>query len=491
MKSPRQILVRGILLGVLAACLGAGTFFAYVAWYTGTDRFLPGVVLGSTPLGGMRPREARARLSGNLVRRPPVLAGGTGAAGGNPVGGRGTAMEPVSKPAPTTLQLRWGNRSWPLLLAEVGALPDVPEAMRTAAGIGRNGSLWQRSRAFLVGIVHGHYVPLEPAIKDQKITERLEAIAGEIDRPAEDAQYDFASDVVKAEIPGQVLDLEASLEAVRRAILAGKGEAGLVVRAVQPKVRSTDLASAKQYRIARFTTPILAADPGRVQNIALAIRKITGVVLQPGETFSFNDVVGPRDAANGWAQAKELYQGEFVLGYGGGICQVSSTLYNSVLLGGLEVKQRFHHDRPLQYVQPGRDATVAWNLLDFKFRNSLDVPVLIGGRLIPGRTQEIEITLHAPRPQPDNEIRVEEADVHYFPPPMVEVFDPTLPPGERRVEDEGHYGIEVKTFRVYGTGQHERRELVSHDRYQPKPGKVRVGVGHQPGAEKLVNPGLQ
>jgi len=154
------------------------------------------------------------------------------------------------------------------------------------------------------------------------------------------------------------------------------------------------------------------------------------------------------------------------------------------------VKERYHHDRPLEYVEPGRDATVAWNLLDFRFANIFDIPVIVIAKLVPGTPQWIEVSLRGDRQPSALKIRLEEADVKYYPPEMIEVFDPALPTNVRKVEDEGYYGLEVKTYRVFDDAGRERRELVSHDRYKPKAGKVRIGIGNAPGAERFLTPGL-
>lgn len=257
-------------------------------------------------------------------------------------------------------------------------------------------------------------------------------------------------------------------------VLAAAGVLWSPMARAEAPARPTD---SQAYLLAQFRTPIVSAEPGRVQNLVLAAAKINGVVLQPGEIFSFNGVVGPRDAAHGWAQANEIYQGEYVLGYGGGICQVTSTLYNAVLLGGLEIKERYHHDRPLQYINPGRDATVVWNQLDFRFRNSLDVPVQVGARVLPGEPQAVEVALHVPAPRETGPISIEEEHVRFMAPRLAEVPDSRLPGGQRVVVDEGHPGLEVKIYRVFGEGDARRRELVSHDIYPPKHGRVRVGTG--------------
>lgn len=488
--SPRQILFRGIGLGIVAACLCTGLFLGYVSWYSRTDRILPGVVVGQTPVGGLDVPQARARLVGARAGRSPVLAGaaagagagGGGAAGGRPAGGLHPAREAT---------LRWGDRTWTLNLRQIGALPNVNSALREARSLGRKGSLMRQATAFLAGIIHGYYVPADGDLRTDVLTERLTEIADEVGRPALDAMYHVESDTVTEEAAGQALDIPASIAAIRRALKQGQREINLIVREVEPKVRRVDLSNARRYEVGRFTTPILVADPGRLQNIAIAVRKISGVALKPGQIFSFNDIVGPRDADHGWAQANELFQGEFVRGYGGGICQVSSTLYNAVLLSGLEIKERYHHDRPLQYVEPGRDATVAWKVLDFKFRNNTEKTLLIGARIVAGAPQEIEVTVFAPEQPGPAVISLEAGDIKYVPPELEEVPDRTLAADQRQVEDEGHYGIEVKIYRVYAEGGKERRELVSHDKYRPKAGKVRIGVDNAPGNERLFAPGIR
>lgn len=454
--SPRRILWRGLVAGLCATLVSVGALLAYVGWYSKTNRIFPGVAVGGAPVGGL------------------------------------TRSDALRRPAPAgDIRLYWGDRTWSLREWGVGVEPDVNAAVQTAQAVGRSGGLWRRANQFLTGLVHGHYVPYGTNLRQEALVLRLEELALELNRRPVDASYDFASDTTRAEAPGQALDVPATVQAVRRAMKQRRSDVELVVRPVAPTVTTADLKDAGRHEIARFTTPILAADPGRVQNIAIAVRKIDGVALKPGQIFSFNELVGPRDAEHGWAQAKELYQGEFVLGYGGGICQVSSTLYNSVLLGGLEIKERYHHDRPLQYVDPGRDATVAWKVLDFRFRNSSDSMVVVGARILPGTPQQIEVALYAPKPPAHEAINLETADVRYFPPALEEVLDPALPANVRQVLDEGHYGIEVKIYRIFRDGGQNRRELVSHDRYQPKAGKVKVGVGNAPGSDRLLDPGVR
>lgn len=135
-----------------------------------------------------------------------------------------------------------------------------------------------------------------------------------------------------------------------------------------------------------FSTSLAGHDAsGRVQNIKLANSKISGMILLPGQTFSFNDTTGDSNDPNGgWQLATVIVGKEFTDGYGGGICQVSSTLYNSVLKAGLTVRERYTHSLPVGYVPEGQDATVSYPELDFRFINSYDVPVRIVATVVDG-----------------------------------------------------------------------------------------------------------
>src|SRR5205823_2528692 len=129
--------------------------------------------------------------------------------------------------------------------------------------------------------------------------------------------------------------------------------------------------------LAAYSTSMGGSSRNRRHNIQVACQAIDGTVLMPGEVFSYNDTVGPRSERAGFRTAPVIIHGELVPGTGGGICQVSSTLYNVALLGGLKIVRRSHHQFPVHYVPPGRDATVAYGSLDLRFANSLPRPVAL------------------------------------------------------------------------------------------------------------------
>lgn len=476
MHGSRFILLRGVAAGLLAAGIAAGGLFAYVAWYTGGEKIIPGVQVGGSPVGGLTVDEATQRVVPGAGRSGPAQAS---------LGLPAPACDQCA-PQPSDLVMRHGDRRWVVPRHEVGGLPDTKGALSRAQRLGREGSLWNRTWTFAGSWLRGHYVPMELQVREDVVTRRLLTIAEELYIAPRNAVYDDETDEIVESTPGRILDVAASRQAIRTALLSGAHEVDLIVRSVPPELQTYQVRQLRRYEVARFTTPILSADSGRVKNITLALQKLNGQVIDPGETFSFNRVVGPRDADHGWAPAKEIYNGEFVLGYGGGICQVSSTLYNAVLLSGLAVVERFHHSRPLAYIRPGLDATVYWNALDFKFRNTSKGPIILTGRVLPpakeGDAQRIQIRLLSSHPRLVT-VSLEAADERFYPPEHAEIPDPKLAPGERVVIDEGYPGIEVKIYRVIQEPNgYTVRELVSTDKYQPKAGKVRVGVGRGPTA---------
>lgn len=149
------------------------------------------------------------------------------------------------------------------------------------------------------------------------------------------------------------------------------------VATVYPKVDKQLLQHLSAKRIGYYVTYYKSFNVNRSHNIDLASKALNSYVVFPGETFSFNQVVGKRTAAKGYKPAKIIVRGEYSEGIGGGICQVSSTLFNAVDRAGLKIVNRYSHSREVPYVPPGRDATVSWGGPDFRFRNEYSYPILI------------------------------------------------------------------------------------------------------------------
>ena len=138
-----------------------------------------------------------------------------------------------------------------------------------------------------------------------------------------------------------------------------------------------DSVEAKSETISSFSTPIRDKDEERVHNIKLACEAVNGRTVNPGEEFSFNDTVGVRSPEKGYQKAKIFEGTEMTEDWGGGICQVSSTIYNAAMQAGFEITERHQHEREVTYIELGKDATVDFGTQDLKFRNTLEQTIRI------------------------------------------------------------------------------------------------------------------
>lgn len=217
----------------------------------------------------------------------------------------------------------------------------------------------------------------------------------------------------------------------------------------------------------------LAGSRNRVENIRLACSHVDGVVLLPGDIFSYNDVVGPRTTRAGFKEAPVIIRGELDTGIGGGICQVSSTLYNAALLADMQIVQRSHHAFPVHYLPAGRDATVAYGAIDFRFKNRLEHPVALDAKVVGSR---VVFHLYG-HPDDKREVEVETSNLSRMRATTSTVSDSRLPKGRRVVDKPGRGSIRVTVSRVVKRdGELVRREVVARDYYRPINGIIRVGT---------------
>lgn len=132
----------------------------------------------------------------------------------------------------------------------------------------------------------------------------------------------------------------------------------------------TPMIKEREVSLGEATTKIIDTGKNRVSNIYLACKKVSGIKLAPGEEFSFNNLTGKKNKANGYKYAPVLMNGEKSYGIGGGVCQVSTTIYMAALNAGLEITEHYNHSEPVAYAPEGMDATVVFGIKDFKFKNT-------------------------------------------------------------------------------------------------------------------------
>ena len=217
--------------------------------------------------------------------------------------------------------------------------------------------------------------------------------------------------------------------------------------------------------LATYSSKYNAGDVSRSHNVSLAAQKINEVVLAPGDVFSYNDTVGPRTAARGFKMATVYVGNRSEPGIGGGICQVSSTLFNAVVLADLEIVYRTNHSLPVSYVPLGRDATVSYGSIDFKFKNNTAYPVKIVARASGGQNV---ISVYGVKDNKDKTIEIQTVQTGSRAFNVVQNEDPTLPVGTVKIEQNGAYGSSFNTYKITKEGgQVVKKELLTKSTYVP------------------------
>ncbi len=217
-------------------------------------------------------------------------------------------------------------------------------------------------------------------------------------------------------------------------------------------------------------------DANRGENIKLAVSKINGKILEPGEAFSFNGIVGPRSVESGYKIAHVYSDGQIIDDVGGGICQVSTTLYNSVLFSDLDVVERTNHMFTVGYVPLGRDAAVSYGDVDFKFKNSTDWPLKIEGWVT--GDNRIFFSLKGTNVSPGKVVEINSTPVKTLNFTTKYIDDPSFPQGESIISRDGITGYIVDTYKVIkkdGNVVSETKLYTSI--YNPLQKEVRRGTG--------------
>lgn len=204
----------------------------------------------------------------------------------------------------------------------------------------------------------------------------IENIYNEVHKDAVDAHYDSATHVVYPEENG--LDFKISLEEAKAMLTEKKEEYTIPLQTLKPNVTTNMIGmEAFPHLLSTFSTRYPASNRDRTTNLRLAAGKVNGTVVLPGQTFSYNAVVGERTIAAGYKEAAVYQDGQVVQGLGGGICQISTTLYNAALYANLDIVERRNHQFVPSYVGAGRDATVVYGSQDFKFKNNRNFAIKI------------------------------------------------------------------------------------------------------------------
>ena len=278
----------------------------------------------------------------------------------------------------------------------------------------------------------------EPAAID------IEKIHDEVYKAPVDAYY--TTDPFEVHESEDGLDFDISLDEAKALLETDQEQYEIKLKVLKPAITTDQIGNeAFPDLLATCTTTYITSKVGRTTNLKLASSKINGYVLMPGETFSYNDVVGERTVEAGFQMAGVYSNGQEVDGLGGGICQISSTLYNIVVKSNLEIVERENHLFLTGYLPAGQDATVVYGSIDFKFKNTRDYPVKIESSVGGGY---VTMKMYGLKEENEPEITFETVYHETLYPQTVYQDTTSLAPGQTRVQSSGRNGCKSTTYKV-------------------------------------------
>lgn len=279
-----------------------------------------------------------------------------------------------------------------------------------------------------------------PVVNKEPQNIDIQKIHDEIYKETKDAYYTKNPFTVYPEVEGVNFDVESA----KTILQEERDEYEIPLIITKPKVTLKDIGTeAFPDKLSTFTTRYDVSSKDRTTNLNIACQKINEKVVLPEETFSYNKALGVRSVATGYKNAKVYSNGEVVDGIGGGICQISSTLYNSALMANLEIVERRNHQFVTSYVPAGRDATVVYGMTDFKFKNTRKYPIRI---VASAKNGIATVSIYGIKEENEYTFTFSTKTIASIPFTTKYVDDNTLPVGKERVKQKGANGLKTETY---------------------------------------------
>ena len=435
-----------IMLGVLAFfVVGACALGAYSLNIKGIvkewdNKIYPGITVQGVDIGGLTKEEAKDKLTETFTtlisnKKLPVMV---------------------------------GDKPYELIYSDIIPQYDIDGTVEQAFKHGKEDGIFKRYRSIKSVDSKKSEVSLGFSYNEEKLKAYEEKLKNDVTQSTKDAtiSIDKGNITVKAGTEGKSINLDTLDQKLKENIngdLNSTNQLLMDVETTKPRITKEDLSKIKGV-MGTFSTSYATSAPGRSNNIEIATKVINGTIVMPGETFSFNDIVGPRTEERGYQEAGTYVGNKVEPGIGGGICQVSTTLYRAVMKANLRSVERTNHSMVVGYAQPGLDATVSFGYLDYKFKNTYDFPIYIQGSTV-GKTVTYNVygdpsSLNGRTYDMANEI------LETIPPETKIVPDNTLPVGKEVSEGTSMTGYKARSYQItYEKGVEVKRDVVSTDSY--------------------------
>lgn len=453
MKKMRRRIVLAALAFVLSVVLAGAFRLGDAMAAPGDDVILEGIYMGEISLAGMTADEAKAAVNAFVEE---------------------LKMKKITFGAP--------NDHYVIVSAGDFGLTWVNESdIDAAAALGKKGNIVKRYKA-IEDLKQGNKVyDLRLSLDRELIRAVLEEQCAEYDvMPVNNTITRVDGEfIIEEGQTGQRVNVEESMNKTYDYITVGwdyqDASIELVIDVTEPKGSVEDLQRMTDV-LGTFTTSYSSSSSARCKNVENGCRLINGTLLYPGDEFSTYDTIKPFTEANGYYPAGSYQNGKVVDSLGGGICQVSTTLYNAVLLSELEVTERNNHSMIISYVKPSMDAAIAESAgKDFRFINSLDNPIYIEGKT---EGKQITFTIYGVEQRDPNRVVRYESETLSTTHPDHEIITPTTSQGVGYISVESaHIGYTAQLWKVVEeNGVQVSREVINKSSYKVSPRSATVGV---------------
>ncbi len=379
------------------------------------------------------------------------------------------------------ISIIFNNQDYPQVrefnLRDLGYRTNKDEIIQSIAAILENElSLIDKYKNYKNIEENGKHLELEVYIDRDVFMDTLKAFdESHLPKPV-NAEYKYEDDSVKIieGSVGYVFDKDKLYdELVQNIDDLTIDKAYLTLKEVNPDITTEGLrVQGIKEKIASFTTKFNPTNQTRSANIRLAVGAVDGTILAPGDVFSFNEIVGERTAKRGYQEAGVYIKGKVEQGIGGGICQVSTTLYNAVLISDLEVVERSNHTLTVPYVPLSQDASVNWGTKDLKFKNNTDHYIYVHAE-----TGENDVTFDLFGTKSNKRIVLKSVTLSTTAAPVEYKEDNTLLVGQEVIEDKGHVGYKSQLIKyIYEGDKLISSDTINYDIYRTTPKIVKKGI---------------
>ena len=450
----RYRIISQYILLLLCALLALGITYMVLRKYvnkTPENKICNHVFIGTTDVSGLTAKEAKTKLK-----------------------------KQYEKDLKLEITFKVGKKSEKLTLEEVGFKEaDFKKLAKEAVEYGKEGSVWTRYRKIKRLEKENHVIKPKYKIDEKATKQMIDEKVDPLVKGAKDAKIKKSGDDFKIseEKAGKAIDTEACIIAVEEHLKTKWNHKAFSIdtptKKEIPRIVKEDLKDIKDNLGSFFT---YAGGGDRWYNLKNGVDKINGTILMPGDKLSVYEATAPYTEENGYYQAGAYAGGQVIEAYGGGICQVSTTLYNAAIYAELDILARNSHTMTVPYVEPSRDAAIAEGTMDLVIQNNLKHPVYIYGEI--NDENELRFIVYGKETRDKDRTidfesetwKEEEAGVDYK-------ENPDLPLGEKSYTGDPHSGKEARLWKVeYKNGEEVGREVFNNSSYQKSNQIVEIGT---------------